>query len=236
MKPYKAIFLDWDDTIGDFHGAARRSLACIYDKHQLQRGFESYEQFYSLYEPHNKWLWEQYGEARVTKDYLEFDRMFFPLTRAPQPFLVDEAISMAMQMRDEHLRLTTDFFSLMPDAEEVVRYLAGKYPLVIVSNGFASVQYEKIRRSGLGDCFRFVVLSEEVGHQKPQPEIFQEALRLGGWKADEVLMIGDAWTSDIQGAINAGIDQLWIQPDETDSALYPSTYRVPRFRDVMQML
>ena len=39
MKQYKAVFLDWDDTIGDFHGAAVRSLQDIYQKYRLDRFF-----------------------------------------------------------------------------------------------------------------------------------------------------------------------------------------------------
>lgn len=233
MKSYKAIFLDWDDTIGDFHHAAYKSLNIMFERHRLEKCFDEFEQFYTLYEPHNKWLWDQYGVGLVTKDYLEFDRMFFPLTRAPRPFPVDECIRIASEMREQHLSMTTQFFSLLPDADTVVRYLAAKYPLVIVSNGFVSVQYEKIRRSGLRDCFTDIVLSEEVGCQKPEPQIFETALQRGGWTPDEVLMIGDSWSSDIQGAINAGIDQLWIHDGDTE---LPSTYKVSCLRDVMTLL
>jgi FMN phosphatase YigB (HAD superfamily) len=72
------------------------------------------------------------------------------------------------------------------------------------------VQYEKFDKSGLRDCFAHIVLSEEVGCQKPNPRIFEEALRMNGLQAEEVVMIGDSWNSDIQGAINAGIDQIWV--------------------------
>lgn len=235
MKQYKAIFFDWDDTIGDFSNAALRSLRWMYEHRGLNSCYDSFERFFEVYEAHNLDLWARYGLDQVTKEYLEFDRMFYPLTQSDHPFPLKEEVRLAQKMADDHLRLTTRFFSLLPDADEVIRYLAKKYPLVVVSNGFRSVQYSKIERSGLSDCFRYVVLSEEVGCQKPNPKIYQTALDLGGWKADEVLMIGDSWTSDIQGAIAAGIDQLWIT-DAEPSADQPSTYRVPKLRDVMTML
>jgi putative hydrolase of the HAD superfamily len=59
-----------------------------------------------------------------------------------------------------------------------------------------------------------VVLSEEVGSQKPNPRIYQAALDRCGLKSEDVLMIGDSWYSDILGAINAGIDQMWIKRGE----------------------
>ena len=233
MKQYKAIFIDWDDTIGDFAHAARKSLETMYMQHDLDRCFGSFEAFYEQYEPHNIDLWRRYGLDEVTKDYLEFDRMFYPLSMAEHAFPQEENIRLAEQMQHEHLQMTTRFFSLLPDAEEVVRYLSAKYPLVVLSNGFVSVQYYKINKSGLRDCFADIVLSEEAGCQKPNPRIYQIALERGGWKAEEVLMIGDSWTSDIQGAIAAGIDQLWVHEGETTQ---PATYKVSHLRDVMTLL
>ena len=79
MKKYKAIFIDWDDTIGDFHGAADLALQEMYQKYQLERYFASPEEFVSIYKPHNLELWALYGEDKVTKEYLSFDRFFYPL-------------------------------------------------------------------------------------------------------------------------------------------------------------
>lgn len=236
MKEYKAIFLDWDDTIGDFAGAAYRSLEYIYGEHGLADCYDSFEQFFEIYEAHNLDLWRRYGLDEVTKQYLEFDRMFFPLMMAPRPWSSEKTVPLAIEMGKEHLENTTRFFSLLPAAEEVVRTLARKYPLVIVSNGFIEVQYRKIERSGLGDCFSHVVLSEEVGAQKPNPKIYERALELCGCRSSEVLMIGDSWTSDIQGAINAGIDQLWVMSGHVADPNLPSTYKVSHLKDVLPML
>ena len=79
MKQYKAVFIDWDDTIGDFHGAADLALQDMYEKYNLSDYFASCEEFVSLYKPHNIELWDKYGKDQVTKEYLSFDRFFFPL-------------------------------------------------------------------------------------------------------------------------------------------------------------
>lgn len=121
MKSYKAIFIDWDDTIGDFSNAALKSLRAMYDEHNLQACYADFERFFEIYEAHNLDLWRRYGLDEVTKDYLEFDRMFYPLTMAPKPLPQEECIRLAQTMQDEHLRMTTHFFSLLPDAERVVR-------------------------------------------------------------------------------------------------------------------
>lgn len=236
-KHYKAVFIDWDDTIGDFRHAAQQALRAVFTEYELTAYYDTFEQFYDLYHQHNIELWGLYGVDKVTKEYLSFDRFFYPIMMAPRPPKAEEAIAKALPLSREFAQRTTDYFALLPDAAEVVRALAARYPLTVLSNGFVEVQYQKVNKSGLADCFRHVVLSEEVGVQKPNPLIFQRAMELNGVQPDEVVMIGDSWTSDIQGAIAAGIDQLWVHGDDdkTDLSL-PATYKVAHLKDVLPIL
>ena len=242
MKQYKAVFIDWDDTIGDFVGAAKLALQDMYEKYNLSEYFASFEEFFLLYKPHNIELWDKYGKDLVTKEYLSFDRFFFPLMHGSKAiqnseFKIQNSSALAEQLSEDFLHLTTAHFSLLPGAEELVRYLAKKYPLTVVTNGFVEVQYEKFDKSGLRDCFAHIVLSEEVGCQKPNPRIFEEALRMNGLQAEDVVMIGDSWNSDIQGAINAGIDQIWIRKSQDPLPEGQSaTYLVQSLSEVMEIL
>lgn len=240
-KQYKCVFLDWDDTIGDFANAARLSLQEMYTKYRLSEFFASFDDFFSLYHPHNIELWHRYGEDEVSKDFLRIDRFLWPLVQAlgGSPVLMQSRPlqDLARRMSDDFLILTTQHFALLPDAEEMVRYLAARYPLTIVSNGFIEVQYEKIARSGLQDLFTHIVLSEEVGCQKPNPRIYEVALERNGIGADEAVMIGDSWYSDIQGAQRAHIDQLWIRPATTPHPDGESaTYIVHSLREIRDIL
>ena len=249
MKQYKAVFIDWDDTIGDFHGAAALALQEMYDKYRLSDYFASYDEFVSLYKPHNIELWDKYGKDLVTKAFLRVDRFLWPLlhgskllppaqrTTASKASDLQLITALAEQLSEDFLNLTTAHFSLLEGAEELVRYLAAKYPLTVVTNGFVEVQYEKFDKSGLRDCFSHIVLSEEVGCQKPNPRIFEEALRMNGLQAEEVVMVGDSWSSDIQGAINAGIDQIWIRKSKDPLPEGQSaTYLVQALSEVMEIL
>ena len=249
MKQYKAVFIDWDDTIGDFVGAAKLALQDMYEKYNLSEYFASFEEFFLLYKPHNIELWDKYGKDLVTEEYLSFDRFFFPLmhgSRVGERLKVkgerQEVAALAEQLSEDFLNMTTARVSLLEGAEELVRYLAAKYPLTVVTNGFVEVQYEKFDKSGLRDCFEHIVLSEEVGCQKPNPRIFEEALRMNGLAAEDVVMIGDSWKSDIQGAINAGIDQIWIRKNKEqgtksqDTTEQTATYIVQSLSEVMEIL
>ena len=244
MKQYKAVLIDWDDTIGDFIGAAKLALQEMYDKYHLSNYFASHEEFVSLYKPHNIELWDKYGKDLVTKAFLRVDRFLWPLLHGSKVGERQEATgerqeltALAEQMSEDFLHLTTAHFSLLEGAEALVRYLAEKYPLTVVTNGFVEVQYEKFDKSGLKDCFAHIVLSEEVGCQKPNPRIYEEALRMNGISAEEAVMIGDSWNSDIQGAINAGIDQIWIRKSQDPLPEGQSaTYIVKSLAEVMEIL
>jgi len=242
MKQYKAILLDWDQTIGDWDGAEELALKDIYANYHLSEWFASFEEYFSTYKPHNKDLWMLYGEGKVTREALHHERFLYPLLKilglnfTPKRF--DE---LADRMGDEFLQLTNKYFRLLPGAKETVIELAKRYPLTIVSNGFSEVQYYKFEHSGLKPYLKYIVLSEDVGINKPQPEIFEKALKLNGVTADEAIMIGDSWAHDIVGARNAGIDTIWVNGTKVQSAECTmhnekATYEVTNLAEVLEIL
>jgi putative hydrolase of the HAD superfamily len=233
-KTYKAVFLDCDDTIGDWVNAAQQALQDIYATYHLEDLYATFEDYLEAYEPYNLMLWGKYGQNEITKEYLQFERFYRPLMIQPEPTLRGRSKEeIAKEIGVEFLRLTNRYFSLLPDADVVVRQLAAKYPLTIISNGFGEVQYYKFAHSGLQNLFTHLLISEEVGINKPQPEIFRIALERNGVTADEAVMIGDSYNSDIAGAKAAGIDQIWIHQGETGET---ATYIVPTLKDVLKLL
>ena len=231
MRVYKAIFLDWDDTIGDWTTAEHKALQDIYAIYRLNRLYPTFEDFLNTYKPYNMELWGMYGRGEVTKEKLHFERFYRPIEGLAVN--EDELRDMANEIGAAFLRLTNKYFCLMPEAEKVVKYLAGKYPLTIVSNGFKEVQYYKFEHSGLAPYFTHTLISEEVGINKPQPGIFEIALQRNGIAAEEAVMVGDSYSSDIAGAKTAGIDQIWIHEGKTEET---ATYIVPNITDVMEIL
>ena len=234
MKPYKAIFLDWDDTIGDWTTAEHKALEDIYVTYRLDRLYPTFDHYLNAYKPYNLELWGMYGRGEVTKEWLHLQRFLRPIEGLP--VTGDGLQELAQEMGAEFLRLTNKHFCLMPDAENVVRYLAGKYPLTIISNGFKEVQYYKFEHSGLAPYFTHTLISEEVGINKPQPGIFDIALERNGITAEEAVMIGDSYSSDILGAKAAGIDQIWVKGDGLPVTGETASYIVPKLTDVMEIV
>jgi putative hydrolase of the HAD superfamily len=82
------------------------------------------------------------------------------------------------------------------------------HPLALVTNGAACLQREKLAASGLAGRFDAIVISADLGIGKPDASVFHHALAL--LHADRGVMIGDSLDRDIDGALAAGLDAVWI--------------------------
>ena len=102
---YKAIFLDWDDTIGDFSRSAQCALTTMFEIHQLYQ-YTDYDTFVGAYNEHNNLLWEQYGRDEVTKDELKIERFIYPLIHACGMEDNSEMRVLARRMCEDFLRMT----------------------------------------------------------------------------------------------------------------------------------
>ena len=103
---------------------------------------------------------------------------------------------LAMDMSDEYLRISPTFNALMPHSKEVLEYLYDKgYPMSLITNGFNEVQFRKVECSGLKKFFRRITTSEFAGIGKPNPGIFEYAMRKAEVGPSECIMVGDETTA-----------------------------------------
>ena len=108
--------------------------------------------------------------------------------------------------------------------------------LGIVSN-FDRRLYQVLDELGIRGYFEQVVISSEVGADKPSPKIFREALSRFQVPADEMLHVGDDEATDGAGARAAGIEAVVVDNSEHSfeqvfARIYPagSVLRNDRFR------
>lgn len=219
MACYTHLFFDLDDTLWDFRSNAHESLVDLFDKHRLHRYFTSFDHFYHLYEPKNLELWGLYGAGSITKEFLSLERFSYPLRSVGV-----HNNRFARLLSEDFLVIMITKTKLIPHAHEVLHELrAHGYNLVIVSNGFRDVQYDKLRNSGLIDYFDTIVLSQEVGFMKPDARFFQYALEKSGANANQVLLVGDNYEADILGARQFGIDALHFNRNSSSIDKSPQT-------------
>jgi putative hydrolase of the HAD superfamily len=95
-------------------------------------------------------------------------------------------------------------------ARPVIEALAGKYPLVLVSNFYGNMA-SVLKDFGLLSFFPLIIESAVCGVRKPDPQIFRlgvEALHL---QAGEVVVIGDSYDKDIRPAGLIGCKTIWLK-------------------------
>lgn len=216
---YTHLFFDLDHTLWDFEANAHATLSSLYGELALaDRGVHDFDLFYKNYLAYNEQLWEQYRNGHIPQDELRVKRMRLALLDFK---IADEELSQLMNVRFLDLLPTRTI--LFPHTKEILQYLTAKnYQLHLITNGFESVQHSKLKHSGLAAFFREVITSECSNSIKPNKEIFEYAFRKTGAEPSASIMIGDTIEVDIQGAINAGIDQVFVNHTGIASTITPT--------------
>ncbi|MGB5430368.1 HAD family hydrolase, partial [Eudoraea sp.] len=117
----------------------------------------------------------------------------------------DEVIDI---LSTEYITNLAAFNNLLPNTVEILNYLKPKYKLHIITNGFEEVQTRKLVNANIFEYFDQVINSEMAGVKKPNPEIFELALKKANTAADKSLMVGDNIEADILGAKAVGLHAL----------------------------
>ena len=204
----KHIFFDLDHTIWDFDRNAQETLLELYEIHQLKAlGLHSAQEFIDHYTENNHQLWAKYHLGEINKETLRAERFrktFLELGVKPE--------LVPLQFEDDYVSMSPTKTNLFEDAEKVLSYLQQKYTLHIISNGFKETTLTKMNLSGLNPYFTEVIISEDVGVNKPNPTIFRYALDKANAQKEESIMIGDSLEADIRGAQDFGLTAIFFNP------------------------
>ena len=230
-KPYRHLFFDLDHTLWDFEANARVTLLELYQNMSLaQRGTNDFDLFHKNYLAHNEKLWERYRNGYIKQEELRVKRMWLALLDFK---IADELL--AKELSIHFLDLLPTRTILFPYAIEILEYLTHKkYEVHLITNGFEKTQHSKLKYSGLDKYFKEVITSEGSSSLKPNKEIFDFAFKKTGAKPNESIMLGDSIDVDILGAMNAGIDQVFINHLNIDIAIKP-TYIVRSLKELEEI-
>jgi len=97
-----------------------------------------------------------------------------------------------------------------PETVSVLEAASRHAGLGVIANQYRTVR-DVLRRDGIASFFRVVEISEEVGVSKPDPRIFQRAIREAGCKPQEAVMVGDRLDFDVEPAKSLGFHTIRIK-------------------------
>lgn len=229
---YKDLFFDLDHTLWDFETNSKETIQELYTRHDLASlGIVDFDGFYSTYSAHNHRLWDRYTKGFIKQEELRWKRVYLSLL----DFKVANE-KLAKEMSQAYLEILPNKTHLFPYTIEILDYLKNKeYKMHLITNGFESVQFKKIKNSGIADYFIEVITSEASNSLKPHKDIFEYALKNANATVAESIMIGDNESADIQGGINIGMDTVFVNHIQATPTV-PATYTITHLKELESIL
>lgn len=199
--PVFDVFFDLDHTLWDFEKNSALTFEKILHKNNIQ---VDSAKFIEQYVPINYKYWELFREEKISKEQLRYGRLHetFGLMN------VSVSEDMLTILSEEYIKFLPENNHLFAGTLELLEYLKPKYNLHIITNGFHEVQNHKINNSNLTSYFKTITNSESAGVKKPNPIIFEYALRQANAEKENSIMIGDCINADVLGALNFGMDAI----------------------------
>lgn len=214
------MWFDLDDTVWDMTGNSDIALRALYDGDEAVRrayGTRGFEAWSDCYHAVNARLWRAYDSGAIDRDTLRMERFAEPLQAAGLSRA--EAEEASRRLDGDYLRHLGNCPGCIAGAREAVEALrVAGVPIGIVSNGFREVQYRKLRSAGLEGVFDPIVLSDDVGINKPDARFFAAACRAAGVAPGQCVIVGDNARTDIAGALDAGwAGAVWYDNGRTET-------------------
>jgi putative hydrolase of the HAD superfamily len=230
LKNYQHIFFDLDRTLWDFNANASETLVKIVKVFKLEDFVTNIDEFVLYFHLYNDRLWDHFREGKIRKQLLRQERFRMLLNR----YKIKDKDLIASVSR-YYLNTAPTMTVLINGTKDILSYLAPKYKMYVISNGFYDVQLTKVVNSGISNYISKVFTSDRLGYAKPDKRIYEYAVTsINAHKAD-CLMIGDDIKNDIIGAQNADIDQVLFNPEGTEHEVKP-TYEIKSLSELKDIL
>ncbi|MBO5526216.1 MAG: HAD family hydrolase [Clostridia bacterium] len=206
----KAIVFDVDHTLLDFDADETEAFALTCRAAGIEPTKEQIDDFWRLsYES-----WRIRGLHLVHSE--EIRAAFHERYRTHVKWLFANYRSVSLPSGSDELfvELLSRQFHPVADSPNILNRLSKKYDLYLATNGLSVIQQG--RTKGFMPYVKKCFISEEVGAVKPDSRFFQTMLREIGLPADEILMVGDSYPSDMIGAMSVGMRTCFIRRHEED--------------------
>lgn len=210
-KDVRFVYFDLDDTLLDHQQAERKSLADVRDRYRAIFGTLSVDELQEQYHSINAPLWRRYASGAIEKKTLKEQRFARLLEAVGAPH-ADPAL-----VRRYYMQRYARHWQFTPGARTAYEAIAEHLPVGVMTNGFSEVQAQKFESFPvLRERADVVLVCEEIGTLKPDPEAFAHATEEAGVAPEHVLYVGDSYSSDVEGGQSVGWHVAWYAPEGTD--------------------
>ncbi len=229
----KAVFFDWFNTLARFEPPREELYQRAFGKFGIEppfkdivRGILTADRYY--FEENAKSPLAERNQEEQIKVYLHYPRAILAEAELEAtPDVLREVLGMvAEKFRGGTFVLFDDVLSTLQSLKQ--RELV----LGLLTNARRDTIASLHQRLGLESSLDFVVTSEEVGADKPKPEIFLAALDKAGVEANQAVHIGDQYELDVVGARGVAIKPILIDR----YGIYSEVSDCPRIQSLPELM
>lgn len=215
---YRAVLFDLDDTLFDHRSHRRDALAALV----VAAGLHPKASIASLEVAHEIHLQRTHSLLLAGKLTIECARLErLRGTLMDHGFHVDDERLRALeavyrQAYDRHWRAVPGSIELVGALRALGAWIG------VVTNGRKHDQLPKLERLGLLTRVDGILISQEMGCEKPSAEFFAAAATRANVDPSGCVVVGDLWNTDIVGAVASGMSAIWLnrygRRPQTDAA------------------
>ncbi len=202
----KAVVFDLDNTIYDYEVCNKAAELALFDHLKELFSLERDVATDLLI------LAKKQVKARLENTASSHNRMLYMqaicemLGKAPGEYALD--------LYNTYWNVFLDNIQIYPEIRLLLQELKSRgLTLVLLTDLTAHIQFRKIQKLGVGECFDYVITSEEAGIEKPDQKMFSLVQIKTGVQRDEILMIGDDPIKDFRGALDYGYHAILFKND-----------------------
>ena len=215
----KAVFFDFYNTLAyfwppvqDIQAAACKQVGLYVEKEGILKGYAKADELFSR-ENHDRPLYLRSEEER--------NRFF---SRYEQMILQGAGLDVSLALAESVWKVGATVpksFALFGDVASTLTKLKEMGIATGVLSNLAEPLPPIVTALGLDDRLDVLVTSLEVGAEKPDPRMFEAALKKVGISPNEAVHVGDQYHSDVGGARRAGMHAVLLDrgdwhPEITD--------------------
>ena len=204
---YQWLLFDADNTLFDFDRSEKYALSRVFQDF----GLEYNEELGAIYHRINSMCWKAFEDGDMDKQelrYKRFELFFDEIGKHGNP----------VEFSKRYLGYLAETGYMIPGAYDLLGALSIQFQLAIITNGLKEVQRPRLRQSAIDHFFQVIVVSDEIGHSKPNAAFFSYTFeQMGQPDKGDTLVIGDSLNSDIRGGHQYGLDTCWYNPAEKEN-------------------
>jgi 2-haloacid dehalogenase len=227
MNKYKLIIFDLDDTLFDYARTEKFALIKTCDR----LGIKFIGDLYSQYKKANNIVRGDYN-ILTSNNIKQFRN-----SRAIKFFsLINNIEINPNDFIEVYLKYSTEGI-LIEGVQETLENLEGVLK-VVATNGTNYPRQNKFENSQIAKYFDAYYSAENLGVAKPNSEFFLKIIKQFNVSKDEILNVGDDYSTDIQGAFELGIDGCWFnyRHNKCTIVLPSSVYVIGKFKELISIV